>query len=156
MVKNPPVNAGDAVHVGLIPGLERSSRVGNGTHSSILAWKIPWTEESGRLQSMGSQSQTWLSMAEGKWEVCMWEIFLSLFFLFFFPLFLSGNKIHILWQGKKNLNIKILLCPLGSALPPLCNMYLHYVDGGPNLPHWQEYLLNHKEWYSPSINETIP
>ena len=56
-------------------------------------------------------------------------------FSFFFPLFLSGNKIHILWQGKKNLNIKILLCPLGSALPPLCNMYLHYVEGGPNLPH---------------------
>ena len=26
-----------------------------GTHSSILAWKIPWTEEPGRLQSMGSQ-----------------------------------------------------------------------------------------------------
>ena len=26
-----------------------------GTHSSALAWKIPWTEESGRLQSMGSQ-----------------------------------------------------------------------------------------------------
>ena len=25
------------------------------THSSTLAWKIPWTEESGRLQSMGSQ-----------------------------------------------------------------------------------------------------
>ena len=30
-------------------------------HSSILAWKIPWTEESGRLQSMGSQSWTGLS-----------------------------------------------------------------------------------------------
>ena len=30
-------------------------------HSSILAWKIPWTEELGRLQSMGSQSQTRLS-----------------------------------------------------------------------------------------------
>ena len=30
------------------------------THSSVLAWKIPWTEESGRLQSMGSQSCTWL------------------------------------------------------------------------------------------------
>ena len=26
------------------------------THSSILAWKIPWTEETGRLQSMGSQT----------------------------------------------------------------------------------------------------
>ena len=28
------------------------------THSSILAWEIPWTEEPGRLQFMGSQSQT--------------------------------------------------------------------------------------------------
>ena len=27
------------------------------THSSILAWKIPWTEEAGRLQSMGSEEQ---------------------------------------------------------------------------------------------------
>ena len=31
------------------------------THSSILAWRIPWTEEPGRLQSMGSQSQTRLN-----------------------------------------------------------------------------------------------
>jgi len=28
---------------------------GMATHSSVLAWKIPWTEESDRLQSMGSQ-----------------------------------------------------------------------------------------------------
>ena len=32
------------------------------THSSILAWRIPWTEEPGGLQFMGSQSQTRLSM----------------------------------------------------------------------------------------------
>ena len=31
------------------------------THSSTLAWKIPWSEEPGRLQSMGSQSWTQLS-----------------------------------------------------------------------------------------------
>ena len=31
------------------------------THSSTLAWKIPWTEERGGLQSMGSQGQTQLS-----------------------------------------------------------------------------------------------
>ena len=31
------------------------------THSSTLAWKIPWAEEPGRLQSIGSWSQTWLS-----------------------------------------------------------------------------------------------
>ena len=30
-------------------------------HASTLAWKIPWTEEPGRLQSMGSLSPTWLS-----------------------------------------------------------------------------------------------
>ena len=39
-------NAGDP---GLIPELGRSPREGNGNHSSILAWKIPWTGESGRL-----------------------------------------------------------------------------------------------------------
>ena len=31
------------------------------THSSILAWRIPWTKEPGRLQSMGSQTQTQVS-----------------------------------------------------------------------------------------------
>ena len=31
------------------------------THSSIRAWEIPWTEEPGGLQSMGSQSRTWLN-----------------------------------------------------------------------------------------------
>ena len=31
------------------------------THSSTLVWRTPWTEEPGRLQSMGSQSQTQLS-----------------------------------------------------------------------------------------------
>ena len=45
-------NAGDS---GSIPGLGRSPGEGMATHSSILAWKIPWTEEPGRLQSMGSQ-----------------------------------------------------------------------------------------------------
>ena len=34
------------------------------THSSILAWKVPWTEEPEGLQSMGSQSQTRLSIAQ--------------------------------------------------------------------------------------------
>ena len=37
------------------PGRENSLEKGMATHSSILAWRIPWTEESGRLQSMGSQ-----------------------------------------------------------------------------------------------------
>ena len=55
VVKNLPANAGDTGDAGLIPGLERSPGVGNGTHSSTLAWKIPWAEKPGGLQSMGSQ-----------------------------------------------------------------------------------------------------
>ena len=59
-VENPPPNAGD---VGSIPGQKIPwRRKGMATHSSILAWEIPWTEEPGGLQSMGSQkSQTRLS-----------------------------------------------------------------------------------------------
>ena len=59
VVKNLIVNAGD---VGLIPGLGRSLEKEMATHSSILPWEIPWTEEPGRLQPMGSQKNwTWLS-----------------------------------------------------------------------------------------------
>jgi len=45
-------NVGDP---GLIPGLEDSLKKEMAPHSSILAWKIPWTEKPGRLWSMGSQ-----------------------------------------------------------------------------------------------------
>ena len=41
-------------------GQEAPLEEGMTTHSSILAWRIPWTEEPGGLQSMGSQSQTLL------------------------------------------------------------------------------------------------
>ena len=55
--KGSACNAGDLCS---IPGLGRSPGEGKGyplqyTHSTILAWRIPWTEESGRLQSMGLQ-----------------------------------------------------------------------------------------------------
>ena len=42
-------HAGD---VGSIPGLERFPGKGMASHSNILAWRIPWTEEPGGLQSM--------------------------------------------------------------------------------------------------------
>ena len=46
-------NAGDRVQsLGREDTLEKETA----THSSILAWKIPWTEEPGRLQFTGSQS----------------------------------------------------------------------------------------------------
>ena len=52
MVKNLPANAGDTSS---IPVLGRSLEKEMATHSSILAWEIPWTEESGGPQSMGLQ-----------------------------------------------------------------------------------------------------
>jgi len=49
VVKNPPANAGDLRDTGLIPGLGRSPEERDATHFSILAWRISWTEEAGRL-----------------------------------------------------------------------------------------------------------
>ena len=50
--KQSACNVGDW---GSTPGWGRSPGEGMTTHSSILAWRIPWTEEPGGLQSMGSQ-----------------------------------------------------------------------------------------------------
>ena len=50
--KESDCNAGDP---GLIPESGRSPGEGNGIHSSTLDWRIPWTEEPGRLQSPGAQ-----------------------------------------------------------------------------------------------------
>jgi len=58
VVKNVPANAGDMRDMGSIPGSGGSPREGMATHSRILAWRIPWTEEPGRLQSIGSQTRT--------------------------------------------------------------------------------------------------
>ena len=55
VVKNLPANSGDARDLDLNLGLGRSPGEVV-SHTSILAWKIPWTEEPGVLQSMGSQS----------------------------------------------------------------------------------------------------
>ena len=52
-VKNPP--AMEETWVQSL-GCEDPLEEGMATHSSILAWRIPWIEEPGRLQSMGSQS----------------------------------------------------------------------------------------------------
>ena len=58
MVKNPP--AMQETWVGSL-GWEDPLEEGIATHSSILAWRTPWTEEPGRPQFIGSQSQIRLS-----------------------------------------------------------------------------------------------
>ena len=52
VVKNPPARSGDP---GVISGSGRSPGEQMATHSSVLAWEIPWIEEPGGLESMGSQ-----------------------------------------------------------------------------------------------------
>ena len=55
VIRNPPVNAGELRDEVSILGSEDPLEEGMETHSSILAWRIPWTEEPGGLQSMGLQ-----------------------------------------------------------------------------------------------------
>ena len=55
VVKNPPAKQETWVQS---PVQEDPLEEGVAAHSSILAWRIPWTEESGGLQSVGSKSQT--------------------------------------------------------------------------------------------------
>ena len=65
MVKNPP-----AMQEILIPSLGREDPLEDkmATCSSILAWKIPWTEEPGRLQSWGRKES---DTTEVTWHICI-------------------------------------------------------------------------------------
>ena len=80
-------SAYNARHLSLIPGSRRSPGKGKAIHSSTLAWKIPWTEEPDRLQSMGSQrvGQDWATS-------------LSLFTL---PLLLPQQTVRFLFKNNK-------------------------------------------------------
>ena len=63
VVKNPPTNAGDVRDTRVQSlGWEDPLEEEMATHSIILAWEIPWTEEPGRLQSMGSQ-KSWTRLS---------------------------------------------------------------------------------------------
>ena len=55
VVKNLPAKAGDIREVGSVPGLGTSPGEGHGNTLQYSSWRIPWTEEHSRLQSMGFQ-----------------------------------------------------------------------------------------------------
>ena len=55
VVKNPPAKAGDKRDAVRSLGWKDPLEEGLATHSSILAWRIPWTEEPGGLQSIGHE-----------------------------------------------------------------------------------------------------
>ena len=55
VVKKLPTNTGNLRYAASIPGWEDPLEKGMATHSSISAWRIPWTQEPGGLQSVNSQ-----------------------------------------------------------------------------------------------------
>ena len=65
-VNNLPANAGYTRDLGLIRGSGRSPGIEMARHSSILAWKVPWTEELGRLQYIGPQRAGY-ALAQHMW-----------------------------------------------------------------------------------------
>ena len=57
VAKNLPANAGDISDVGSVPGSGGPLEKEMATHSSFLAWRLPWTEEHGELQSSGDRTE---------------------------------------------------------------------------------------------------
>ena len=108
-----------------IPGSGRSP--GMATHFSICAWKIPWAEESGRLQSMGSQSQTRLStcILSGwiMWPVSYISVKQVFFFFFFkvifFPFNLEMCHGPRISRAGHLLQPRMLACPKSMGHSPL-------------------------------------
>ena len=90
VAKNPPTNAGDLRSL----GWEDPWEEGTATHSSVLAWRIPWTEEPGGLQSTGLHRiwQDWSDLAQthtikdvkSRGQVSFFFFIYFLFFKFYF------------------------------------------------------------------------
>ena len=119
MVKTLPGNAGDAGDPGLVPGLGRSPAGGHGNPLQYLAWRIPWTEEPGVLQSMGSQRfrHNWVTN----------------FHLYFITLTnisqsLCGNHIKLSSGQKKKLMMKLLKHEIDAFLCSSLQIMVDYND----------------------------
>ena len=103
VVKNPLSSVGDSGCF-FKPWSGRSPRVGSSNHSSILAYRIPWTEKPGRLQSMGTQrvghnwthTHTHTHMCWNRTQGCLIPrpVGQSSFFLLFYFLLFS-SEIHV-------------------------------------------------------------
>ena len=71
MVKNLPAYAGDVRGMGSISGSGRTLEKEMAAHSTILVWRIPWTEEPGELQSVGPQR---VGHVQRKNTIFLWDL----------------------------------------------------------------------------------
>ena len=86
-------------------GQEDPLEKGMATHSSILAWKIPWTEEPGKLQFMGSQkNQT--GLGDQPITTCVFYLICSLSLIWYRLLFTEEKKVAGVRKGKHPWEVK--------------------------------------------------
>ena len=78
VVKNSPPNAGDTRDKHSILGSGRSPGVGKATHSSIPAWKIPWTEKPGGHDRKSMALQSW-TLLEHRGNIFLYLLFLCFY-----------------------------------------------------------------------------
>ena len=108
------------------------------THSRILSWEIPWTEEPGSLHSMGLQSQTWLSTCTfinyiRKLEQIQISIIeeqenkMGCIYIFMFEYFSAITKYD--WYIQNHLCIsKRLCCTKKVLLKKMCAVWFHSLE----------------------------
>ena len=141
------------------------------THSSVLVWRIPWTEKPGRLQSMGSHrvGHDWSDLVVGKLEEssshCTWNVVMytsnermtqkctqPLLLLAACPaLFLSSYRkamppagteaTAVPWAAPAVRHIVPLHVPWLSAIPVPQKSWLVAFIGSPNIPFWTTFFL---------------
>ena len=107
MLKNLPARAGDVGEVGSVPRLEGPLEEGMATHSSNLAWRIPWTEEPRILVLPAESSPAPLSLNEDQLKTLI-------------------NKSSGRWYPMKWLEMKEMLKHFAGILACLINVCSHY------------------------------
>ena len=155
MVKNPPAMQETWVRslVGKIP-LEK----GIATHPSILAWRIPWTEESGGQQSMGSQrvgynweTNTFHFSTKQIWGWSLWE------FIFWkmrqgIPTGIS----HVQLLPAQSLQLWLQFSSVAQSCPTLCDPMSCSTPGLPVQHQLPEFTQTHIHRVSDDIQPSHP
>ena len=122
VVKNLPANTGDTGDANSIPGREDLLKKERATHFSLLAWRIPRTEEPGGLQSIGSQrvGHDWSYLAHThKWHVLFIFLCLSYFTkydIFFIIVLCPIKTVHFVQTLGPCLQMLDEICPIHKSL----------------------------------------
>ena len=127
VVKNQPASAGAIRDTGSIPEWEDPLEEGMATHSSVLACRIPWTEDPGRLQSIGSQ-KSWtllkgLSMAQHSMVSVL---------IFWFQALYCCQKIITLGEGGSEVYRELSTIYVNQSKSKIrMDLFIYFISGFP-------------------------